>query len=48
MAASSRSVSLEAPSARVARLGVLQPVFEQRRAAFDRGGRVVQLVSQPG
>ena len=27
-------------------LGVLQPVLEQRGAAFDRGGRVVQLVGQ--
>ena len=29
-------------------LGVLQPLLEQRRAALDRGRRVVQLVGQPG
>ena len=28
-------------------LGVLQPILEQRGAALDRGGRVVQLVRQP-
>ena len=29
-------------------LGVVQPVLEQRRAAFDRGRRVVQLVREAG
>ena len=29
-------------------LGILQTVFEERRAPFDRGGRVVELVRQSG
>ena len=48
MAASWASVSLDGAQRARRLLGVLQAVLEQRGAAFDRGGRVVQLVGQPG